>query len=92
MAKLIVIQKEGREKELQVGGPATVAACVLTTLLCGFFSMHLSNLDEGRVVTLQEMQSIVQKDAERIQADPHIPAQAKKIALTHLQNAHLRRL
>lgn len=93
MARIpIVIQKDGRDKELQVGGPATVAACILTTCLFGYVSIHLSNQDEGRVVTLQEMQALVQKDAERIQNDPNIPEQAKRIALGHLQSAHLRRL
>ena len=93
MAKLpIFIQQDGRDQEIQVGGPATIAACVLTTFICGYFSMHLANLDEGRVVTLQEMQAIVQKDAQRIQDDPHIPARAKRIALGQLMHAHLRKL
>lgn len=92
LKQFIVIEKEGREKEIQVGGPVTIAACIATTCLAGLVSVRLSNLDEGRVFTPDQIQALVQKDAERIQNDPNIPEQAKRLALSFLQNSKLRRL
>lgn len=50
----------------------------------GMFALHTGNLDEGQVVTLAQIRASRKDDAERIKNDPHMPPQAKAIALRML--------
>jgi hypothetical protein len=47
-------------------------------------AVQVTNPDQGRVVTMAEMQVRMQNEIQRIQNDPHMPRQAKAIALGFL--------
>ncbi|GAB4453277.1 MAG: hypothetical protein OHK0029_05780 [Armatimonadaceae bacterium] len=61
---------------------AIVAACVGVS---GFVSLTLTNPDQGKLVTVSEMQQRMESEIQRIQNHPHMPAQAKAYALAALQ-------
>lgn len=66
---------------VQVNSGLGVIACLMSVGFSGYFAIVVSNPDQGRTYTLDEMKQLMANEVKRIENDPHMPAQAKKMAL-----------
>lgn len=78
-------KKPETKTEKPVSGVVALLVCILTIGASGYFSLQLTDPDRGKTVTPAEMRLRQAKEAERIANDPHMPPQAKAIALRMLQ-------
>ena len=74
-----------KDKDKAVPGVVAVLACVLSIGLSGYISLVVTDPDQGKTITLAESNQLMLKDMERIKNSPHMPPQAKKMALMYLE-------
>jgi hypothetical protein len=80
-------KKTVARSEQPVQAPLAIFACLVSVSVSGFLGIYVTNPDQGKLVTLAEMPIRMQHEIERIQNDPHMPPQAKAIALGFLNQS-----
>jgi hypothetical protein len=80
--------KDGKkENEKAINGIVAVLACILSVGLSGYVSLVITDPDQGKLVTMQEMSQRQEREIERIKNSPHMPPQAKRMALAALERS-----
>jgi hypothetical protein len=77
------------QAEKPVNTPLAALAGVTCVILSGMIAMKATDPDQGRVVTLAEMQVQIRLRVERIKNDPHIPPRVKSFALGMLNEQRM---
>jgi len=77
------------DKQKEPGIPAVIAtlACVLSVGMSGYISLVLTDPDQGKLVSMAEMSVRMTREVERIKNDPHMPPQAKRMALGAIERS-----
>jgi hypothetical protein len=79
-------QEKRKWQSIQINSGLGVVACLISIGCSGYFAMVLSNPDQGRTLTLEQMKDLMASEVDRIKNDPHMPPQAKAIALRAIQS------
>jgi len=75
--------------EKPVNGLVATLVCIICVTCSGMLAIKLNDPDQGKLVTLDEMQIRIRDEVERIQNDPHIPARVKNFALGMLSRGRI---
>jgi|GEM_PF-3457959 hypothetical protein len=79
------VEEEEQPKGLTIGPRLSFLLCVVAIGISGFVSLTLTNPDQGKLVTMAEMEQRIVAEIQRIKNDPNMPTQAKEFALGALQ-------
>jgi hypothetical protein len=76
-----------RDQSPHIHKALAICACFASIALPGWLSLQLARTDDGQVVTVAQVQERMAAERLRIANDPHIPPQAKAIALGYSNRA-----
>lgn len=76
--------KKEHKLEVAVNPLVTSVACAFTLGAAILMSQQLNPTDVGRTYDAAQIPAMMQKEVTRIQNDPHMPPQAKRMALSAL--------